>query len=267
MSDLAVFTLHDRPLRSVLVNGDPWFLAGDVCAHLDLANVGQAIAGLDEDERGSITIADGTPGNPNRAIVSEAGLYALALRSRKPEAATFRRWVTHEVLPSIRKTGGYGQTMPTGPELLARAVLEAAETIKALEATAEGQRARLQLVEPKALAFDRWLSTNGSYAVEAVGKALAAAGAPDMGRNRLHKWMLDNEWTYRSGSNICPMQVQVERKRLVTRLGQYENSKTGAIVSTTTVRITAKGAARLAALMGVLPESVAEALGEEVAAA
>lgn len=84
----------------------PWFVARDVCDSLDLTNVGQALTYLDEDERGSITIHDGIPGSPVKSIVNEAGLYSLILRSRKPQAKAFKRWVTHEVLPTIRKTGG-----------------------------------------------------------------------------------------------------------------------------------------------------------------
>ena len=77
---------------------------------LEIANSRDAVAGLDEDERGSVAITDGTSpkgGNPNHAIISESGLYALVFKSRKPEAKAFRRWVTSEVLPAIRKTGKY----------------------------------------------------------------------------------------------------------------------------------------------------------------
>lgn len=87
-----------------------WFVAKDVCDILGIANASDSVATLDEDERGSIAITDGTSplgGNPNMLIVSESGLYALIFRSRKPEAKSFRKWVTSEVLPSIRKTGSY----------------------------------------------------------------------------------------------------------------------------------------------------------------
>ena len=87
--------------------GEPWFVAKDVCDILELSNVGQALARLDEDEKNSIILNDGTPGSPNKAIVSEPGIYSLVLASRKPEAREFKRWVTHEVLPRIRRTGGY----------------------------------------------------------------------------------------------------------------------------------------------------------------
>ena len=105
--------------------GEPWFVAKDVCDVLELSNVGQALARLDDDEKSSITLNDGTPGNPNKAIVSESGLYALVLASRKPEAHEFKRWVTHEVLPQIRKTGGYIPTTDADDDMtiLAKAVM------------------------------------------------------------------------------------------------------------------------------------------------
>lgn len=90
-------------VRTVLRNGEPWFVAADVCRVLDHSNVSMALERLDEDERAKLNL--GRQGKAN--IVNEFGLYALVLGSRKPEAKAFKRWITHEVLPSIRKTGGY----------------------------------------------------------------------------------------------------------------------------------------------------------------
>jgi len=87
-------------------DGEPWFVAGDVCKVLDIANVGNALARLDDDEKG-IRPMDTLGGVQSMGIVTEAGLYTLILRSKKPEAKKFKRWVTHEVLPAIRKTGSY----------------------------------------------------------------------------------------------------------------------------------------------------------------
>ncbi len=96
-------------VRTVLRNGEPWFVAADVCRSLDLNDTGRTISRLDDDERGRIQIDH--PQNQKKRlevyIVNEFGLYALVLGSRKPEAKAFKRWITHEVLPSIRKTGGY----------------------------------------------------------------------------------------------------------------------------------------------------------------
>lgn len=102
-------------VRVVDVNGEPWFVAKDVCDCLEL-DLASGARGLDDDEKGLHTMQ--TPGGAQEmSIISEAGLYSLILRSRKPEAKAFKRWVTHDILPSIRKTGGYGQwNLPRVPK-------------------------------------------------------------------------------------------------------------------------------------------------------
>ena len=96
----------DHPVRIVDRDGEPWFVAKDVCEALGIAKVDSAIRSLDEDEKDAHSMST-LGGNQEMTVVSEAGLYSLIMRSRKPEAKTFKRWVTHEVLPSIRKTGAY----------------------------------------------------------------------------------------------------------------------------------------------------------------
>ena len=96
----------NSPVRIVEKDGEPWFVAKDVCDILALGNPRSSIALLDEDERG-VHSMDTPSGKQEMGIISEACLYSLILRSRKPEAKAFKRWVTHEVLPSIRKTGAY----------------------------------------------------------------------------------------------------------------------------------------------------------------
>ena len=97
-------------VRVVMQGGEPWFVAKDVCECLDIGNSRDAVAALDEDEKGVDSID--TPGGAQEmSIISEPGLYSLILRSRKPEAKAFKRWVTHDILPSLRKTGGYGMAV------------------------------------------------------------------------------------------------------------------------------------------------------------
>ena len=106
-NSLQLFENTDWKVRVVMRDGEPWFVAKDVCECLDLGNPSQAIARLEDDERWLIS-NEALRANGETAVVSEPGLYSLVLGSRKPEAKAFKRWVTHEVLPSIRKTGGYG---------------------------------------------------------------------------------------------------------------------------------------------------------------
>jgi prophage antirepressor-like protein len=101
------FSFEGLDVRIIQIDGDPWFVAGDVCEALGLENSRQVVSRLDEDEKNTVHIADGNRGNPNQTIISEPGLYSLIGSSKKPEAQRFKRWVNHEVLPTIRKTGSY----------------------------------------------------------------------------------------------------------------------------------------------------------------
>lgn len=111
MSNLAVFSNeYFGNVRITMIDGNPWFVAKDVCDCLELTDVSKTISLLDDDEKGTNSIRT-LGGDQKMLTINESGLYSLILRSRKPEAKAFKRWITHEVLPSIRKTGGYGQTM------------------------------------------------------------------------------------------------------------------------------------------------------------
>ena len=105
-NEIAIFCYKSMPVRTVEISGDTWFVAKDVCDILELTNSRMAVQELDEDEKG-VSKTDTPGGVQDMTIISEAGLYTLLMRSNKPEAKPFRRWVTHEVLPSIRKTGSY----------------------------------------------------------------------------------------------------------------------------------------------------------------
>lgn len=119
MDNLQIFNYGEIPVRTVLLDGEPWWVLVDVCRVLNLTNSRMTTKQLDEDEKGVSQIY--TPGgNQNMTIINESGLYKVILRSDKPEAKAFTRWVTHEVLPAIRKTGAYSMTTspPTGQRAL-----------------------------------------------------------------------------------------------------------------------------------------------------
>lgn len=109
MNEMQIFEREEfGQIRTTTVDGEPWFVAVDVCRALELGNPSQALTRLDDDKKSSSLISnEGIRGNPNMSIINEPGLYTLVLGSRKPEAKAFKRWITHEVLPSIRKTGAY----------------------------------------------------------------------------------------------------------------------------------------------------------------
>lgn len=109
MNSLQTFTNDNfGEVRTIVKDNEPWFVAADVCRALEIGNPSEAIRRLDEDEKKNTLIStEGNRGNPNVTIINEPGLYALVLGSRKPEARAFKRWITHEVIPSIRKHGAY----------------------------------------------------------------------------------------------------------------------------------------------------------------
>lgn len=116
--EMQTFNFNRATLRTLTdENGEPWFVAKDVCDILGLKNSRKATAELGPDEKNTVTISSGTPGNPNKTIISEPGLYALITRSRKPEAHELKRWITHEVLPTMHKHGTYTtqQTLDKAP--------------------------------------------------------------------------------------------------------------------------------------------------------
>lgn len=107
MNDVKIFESPEfGQVRTTVIDGEPWFVAADVCRALDLGNPTRALDRLDNDERTLISIKGASNGKPVNGV-NEPGLYSLVLGSRKPEAKAFKRWITHEVLPTIRKTGGY----------------------------------------------------------------------------------------------------------------------------------------------------------------
>jgi prophage antirepressor-like protein len=125
-----VFNYEGSQVRTVIKSGEPWFVVKDVCEILELGNPSQAISRLDDDERDTLILNEGTSGNPIVAIVNEPGLYSLVLGSRKPEAKQFKRWITHEVLPTIRQTGTYS-TKPMSTEDM---IILQAQSVKELKA-------------------------------------------------------------------------------------------------------------------------------------
>ena len=123
MNQLQIFSNPDfGEVRTLNIDGEPWFVAADVCNALDIGNPSQAISKLDDDEKVTLTTNEGHSGKLGGAqmlnVISEAGLYSLIMKSRKPEAKVFKRWITHDVIPSIRKHGAY-----MTPETLQAAIM------------------------------------------------------------------------------------------------------------------------------------------------
>lgn len=174
-------------------NGEPVFVAKDICAILDLGNPRSSIALLDEDEKGVHSV-DTPGGKQQMTTVTEPGFYKLVMRSRKPEAKAFQRWVTHEVLPALRRDGGYMVARDETPEqTMARAVLLA-------QATIDRQRDRIAELEPKALFADAVAASDGTCLVGELAKMMRQNGV-EVGQNRLFAMLREDGYLGNVGSN------------------------------------------------------------------
>lgn len=171
MNDLKLFNYESKQVRTVIINSEPWWVAKDVCDILEIQNVTQALQNLDEDERSMFNI--GRQGAVN--IVNESGLYSLVIQSRKPEAKKFKKWITSEVLPSIRKTGSYQHKEKNDLEIILLGYEKLMEKVKVLT--------------PKAEVYDAFLSSD-----EAVDMSIAAKQifGDEIGRNRLMKMLRES---------------------------------------------------------------------------
>ena len=192
-------------VRIVMKDQEPWFVAKDICNCLEINNSRQALIRLDDDEKSSVILNDGTPGNPEKSIVNEYGLYSLVLSSRKPEAKEFKRWITHDVIPQIRKTGQYVADIPrTLPDALRAYANEVEEHNKA--------KALIEEQKPKVLFADSVAASHTSILVGDLAKLLHQNGVKDMGQKRLFNWLRENSYLIkRKGSDYnSPTQKAME---------------------------------------------------------
>lgn len=182
-------------------NGEPMFVAKDVCAALGLGNSRQALARLDDDEKG--VISTDTPGGEQQMqAVNEPGLYVLVLSSRKPEARAFKRWVTHEVLPALRRDGGYmvARADETPEETMARALLLAQGTMERQKRRIAGLEAENEAMRPKALFADAVAASDGTCLVGELAKMLRQNGV-EVGQNRLFAMLREDGYLGKGGQN------------------------------------------------------------------
>lgn len=198
-NEIQKFDFKGAALRTLTDEaGEPWFVAKDVCDILGHSNVSMALDRLDDDERSKFNL--GRQGETN--IVNEAGLYVLVLGSRKPEAHEFKRWVTHEVLPQIRRTGGYIPTSDADDDMtiLAKAVMIGQRTMEAQKQKIAEQQSRIVELEPKARFADAVAASDGTCLVGELAKMLRQNGM-DIGQNRLFRLLQADGYLGKSGSN------------------------------------------------------------------
>lgn len=230
-NDIQIFNSEEfGDIRTVTVNNEPMFCLLDVCKALEIKNTTDVAKRLDADEVTRLNLG-GKSGETN--FVNESGLYAVILRSDKPNARKFRKWVTADVLPAIRKTGGYQMAQPQGKELLALAVLEAQKTI-------EEQNKEIDRMRPKEIFADAVSSSHTSILIGELAKILRQNGI-QTGQRRLFAWLRENGYLVKSGSSRnMPTQRSVERGLFEIKVGMYVDGS-GANVPTKTAKVTSKG--------------------------
>lgn len=211
-------------VRVVECEGEPWFVAKDVCECLELTDVSKTISLLDDDEKGTNSIR--TPGGEQQMLViSEPGLYSLILRSRKPEAKSFKRWVTHEILPSIRKTGHYGAPQ-TEDEILARALVIAEGRLGMLSHAVSELQEQIAIDAPKVELAEAIMETEECVSINQFAKVLKQRGL-DIGANRLYRDLRrDGYLMRRKGTNWnMPTQRMMDKGyfRVVERMTEAED--------------------------------------------
>lgn len=176
MNELKIFSNPDfGEVRTLSIDGEPWFVGKDVADILGYTNPRDALAKhVDDEDKNTVAICDGTPGNPNTTVINESGLYSLVLSSKLPTAKKFKRWVTSEVLPSIRKHGGYiaGQEAMTPEELMAKAILMAQKTIADRDARISALQVEVAVAQPKAAYFDELVDRNLLTGIRETAKEL-----------------------------------------------------------------------------------------------
>ncbi|MCC4906929.1 phage antirepressor [Microbacterium sp. cx-59] len=246
MSALAVFEFDGRSVRTVTIDGEPWFVLADVVEALGLARAASAVVDrLDDGVRQTYPIRDRLGREQRATVVSEAGVYEVVIRSDAPSARPFRRWLTHEVLPSIRRTGSF-TTPETREQLLARAVIEATTAI------AEKDE-HIAALTPRAEAWDELASAEGDYSVADAAKILARAGV-DTGPQRLFEQLAALRWIFRARDGKWRAYADsVDAGYLTERPQSHEHPRTRErVVDAPQVRVTLRGTERLRVRLGVL---------------
>lgn len=196
-NELAKFQFKNNQVRTIDKDGEVWFVAKDVCDVLELKNPTVAVQSLDDDEVTKLNLG-GLHGEAN--IVNESGLYHLIFKSRKKKAQEFTKWVTSEVLPAIRRTGGYIKTNPedTPESIMARGLLIAKDTIDRQQALINEANNRIKELAPDAEYAQIVLSAGNLHTINEIAVHVGISAI------KMNKFLESNGWIYRQGNNILP---------------------------------------------------------------
>lgn len=240
MNQLQKFMYTNQEVRSTVINGEPWFVAKDVCDVLEILNSRDALNRLDEDEK-DVVSTDTLGGKQNVSIVNESGLYSLILGSRKPEAKQFKRWITHEVIPSIRQHGAYMtpstiEKVLTDPDF----IIQMANQMKTEQEKNRLLQQKIEADKPKVHFAESVEISKDSILVADLAKLLRQKGV-EIGEHRLYKWLREEGYLIKSGTEYNrPTQRSMELGLFEVKTG-HRGSSDGTIKLTYTSKVTGKG--------------------------
>lgn len=253
-NEIQQFDFRGASLRTLTdETGEPWFVLKDCMNILDLGNPTETVKMFDEDEFSTTEVIDSIGRRQQAYIISEPGLYRLVMRSRKPEAKEFQRWVTHEVLPQIRKTGGYIPTSESDSDedIMARAVLVAQKTIKQKNQQIASQQSRIDELQPKASAWDNFVDIDDALSVRDSAKLLSNLGGT-VGQTELFEWLDRHDWIFRENKHWSARQSRINAGHLMMvppkSHGTHKDGTPFAFPPT--VKVTRKGLALIARRFG-----------------
>lgn len=234
MNEVQLFNFENHEVRSLLISNEPWFVGKDVADVLGYADTNQAIRKHVDNEDRLTRRFDGTGQSRDMTIINESGLYSLVLSSKLPSAKKFKRWVTSEVLPALRKTGQYQVKELSGSELMAKALIEAQSVLAAKDK-------QIEEMKPKALFADAVATSHTSILVGELAKILKQNGI-EMGQKRLFAWLREKGYLIkRQGTDYnMPTQKAMELGLFEIKEGSYVNGS-GVNITTKTPKITGKG--------------------------
>lgn len=243
MNNIQVFNNSEfGSIRTVEINKEPFFVAKDVAEILGYSNSRKAIIDhVDEEDKG-VTKCDTLGGVQELSVINESGLYSLVLSSKLPTAKRFKRWVTSEVLPAIRKTGGYigGAENMSEAEIMARAVLIGQRTIEEQKRKIDNLQSEIDVNRPKVLFADAVSASHTSILVGELAKILRGNGC-NIGQNRLFERLRNDGYLMKCGtSKNIPTQRAMEMGLFEIKEGSYINGN-GVNVITKTTKVTGKG--------------------------
>ena len=246
MKNLQIFSNNEfGEIRTVTIDGNPWFVGRDVTEVLGYVNSRKALLDHvdDEDKYDGVTIRDSIGREQNPVMINESGLYSLILSSKMPNAKRFKHWVASEVIPSVRKNGGYiaNQENMTPEQIMAAGLQAAQKIIEEKNRQIQEQEADIQRMRPKEVFADAVTTSRTSILIGQLAKIISQNGV-QIGQNRLFAWLRENGYLIiRRGTDYNMPTQRAMEMRLFEIKERTVNRPDGSSMITRTTLITGKG--------------------------